>query len=69
MTKPKPPWWPTNPYPEDIFPMTQKGFENAVPGVHTRQAIAGYLGRLFWGMASDACWKRAREYMKEKTDA
>lgn len=54
--KPKPDWWPQNPYPEDIFPMTRPEYAHVVPEPHTRTALSGMLGREFWGIASDAIW-------------
>ncbi len=51
MTKPN--WWPDNPYPDDVFPMTGEGYAEAVPDEHKRTAISGYLGRFFWERASE----------------
>ena len=53
----KPSWWPDCPYPEKIFPMKEDRYLEIVPDPHTRTALSGMLGRQFWTLASDACWK------------
>jgi len=47
-----PSWWPENPYPADVFPMTVDDYVHAVPDENQRTALSGCLGRLFWGIAS-----------------
>jgi len=56
MSKVKPAWWPENPYPESIFPMTGDEYVQAIPDPQLRTAISGSLGRLFWNVASEAIW-------------
>ncbi len=52
----KPSWWPKNPYPEDIFPMTREEYVEAVPDPHLRTAITGCLARWAWDVASKMIW-------------
>ena len=47
-----PSWWPDNPYPADIFPMTTDDYVQSVPDENERTALSGCLGRLFWDIAS-----------------
>lgn len=49
-----PAWWPANPYPTDVFPMTESEYVEAVPNEDLRTAISGCLGRMFWDLASIA---------------
>jgi len=49
-----PDWWPDNPYPDDVFPMTIDEYVKLVPDEQQRTAISGCLGRLFWDLASQA---------------
>ena len=56
MPKKKPDWWPTCPYPEDIFPMTREDFCKFVPDANQRTALSGCMGRLFWEIASDTIY-------------
>lgn len=69
MAKSKPSWWPQNPYPEDIFPMTVKNYVQLVPDPHTRTALGGCLGRLFWDIASEMIWDRYCEVQSESLNA
>ena len=62
--RPYPDWWPTNPYPEDIFPMSVEWYVRAIPDEHVRTAISGCLGRLFWDIASRSiydAWRQKEE--------
>jgi len=52
----KPSWWPTNPYPESIFPMPPEKYEDVVPDPKMRTALSGMLGREFWEIASGSIW-------------
>ena len=61
----KPPWWPNNPYPEDIFPMAREEYEKIVPDPKTRTALSGMLGRIFWEIASEVIWQAYKESLKE----
>ena len=54
----KPEWWPENPYPADVFPMTLDEYVAAIPDENQRAAISGCLGRLFWDIASESIYKR-----------
>lgn len=49
-----PSWWPQNPYPTDVFPMTVDDYVKAVPDENERTALSGCLGRLFWDIASQS---------------
>jgi hypothetical protein len=62
---PKPKWWPENPYPEDVFTMTREQYCESVPDDRLRTAISGCLGRLFWGMASEAIWDAMQNAERE----
>jgi hypothetical protein len=55
--KPKPSWWPQNPYPADLFPMEREEFAKIILDPRLRTAIAGCLGRMFWEIASDSIWE------------
>ena len=57
----KPEWWPENPYPESVFPMTTDEYCEAVPGGDLRTAISGCLGRVFWDVASEDIFIRMCE--------
>ena len=57
----KPDWWPKLPYPETVFPMNAEGFREAVPDDMTATAIAGYLYREGWKVASEAIWAALQE--------
>ncbi len=50
----KPAWWPWEPYPEDIFPMTIEEYIKAIPDPNLRGAITGCIARFGWRVASDA---------------
>jgi len=60
-TKPKPCWWPPNPYPEDLFPMTIKEVVDVIPDPKLRTAIAGCLCRYGWEVASDMIFKSLQD--------
>ena len=53
----KPEWWPENPYPDDIFPMTDEEYVAAVPDEKLRTSISGCLGRMFWNIASQSIFE------------
>ena len=61
MSEPRPPWWPENPYPESVFPMTEAEYVAAVPDPQLRTAISGSLGRQFW----DICEKSIYDALME----
>ena len=69
----KPTWWPKNPYPESIFPMTESKYADIVPSPELRTALSGMLGRRFWEIASDDIWEawqaaspeKFKEFLKE----
>lgn len=47
-----PDWFPKNPYPVSVFSMTDDEYVAAIPDTRLRTAISGYLGRVFWDIAS-----------------
>lgn len=59
--KPKPKWWPPNPYHEDLFPMTIEEVKAAIPDPNLRTAIAGCLCRYGWEVASDMIFQRLED--------
>lgn len=61
IVKDRPKWWPTCPYPEDIFTMTREEYVKAVPDKQLRTAISGLLMRLGWEAASDAIYNNMIE--------
>lgn len=65
MNKPKPAFWPKNPYPEGIFPMHRSEYADVVPDPHLRTALSGMLGREFWEIASDTIWDRLQQYLDD----
>ena len=52
----KPPWWPENPYPIEIFPMPREDYSKIIPDPNTRTAVSGMLGREFWEIASKSIY-------------
>ena len=62
----KPDWWPKNPYPESVFPMTLDEYCEAVPDGDLRTAISGCLGRTFWSVASEDIFIRMCEAVDER---
>jgi len=56
-----PDWWPQNPYPEAVFPMTVEDYVAMVPDPHQRTALSGCLGRMFWEIASKSILAAYRE--------
>ena len=60
MTRPM--WWPKNPYPESVFPMTDEEYIKAIPDPVLRTAISGYSGRWVFEMASRMFYKAWREH-------
>ena len=66
MSTTKPDWWPTNPYPEDVFPMTTEQFVELIPDENQRAAISGCLGRMFWNIASESIWSAMQEAEREE---
>lgn len=61
----KPPWWPQNPYPEDVFPMTVDEYVKAIPNKKLRTAISGCNGRFFWDVASKMIWHNLIDYLED----
>ena len=57
----KPTWWPDNPYPVDVFPMSDEQYPKIVPDPIVRTALSGCMGRLFWNIASNAIWNHLVE--------
>ena len=49
----EPYWFPRNPYPEDIFPMSIDKYPQVVPDDSQRTALSGCLGRWFWEMITE----------------
>jgi hypothetical protein len=64
-----PDWWPKNPYPEDIFPMTVADYVAMIPDGKERTALSGCLGRLFWDMASKSIHDAMIESQQDFPDA
>jgi hypothetical protein len=59
----RPWWWPENPYPEDIFPMTIDEYVAAIPDPHLRTAISGCLARFGWRIAETQIWDAWQRHM------
>jgi len=49
-----PEWFPNNPYPAAIFPMTAVEYKKAVPDDMSRTAVSGHVGRAVWDIAVEA---------------
>jgi len=64
--KKKPDWWPTNPYPEDIFVMKRERYAEIVPDPDLRTGLSGCLGRIFWEIASDSIFEAYTNHCEEK---
>jgi hypothetical protein len=56
-----PEWWPENPYPESVFPMTLEEYEKAIPDENLRTAISGCLGRVFFDLVSAQIYRAYEE--------
>ncbi len=69
MNKSKPMWWPSNPYPKDIFPMEREQYVEIVPDPGTRTALSGMLGREFWDIASESILYAQQEELEEIREA
>ena len=63
--KPKPPWWPDNPYPESVFPMERDNYAEVVPDPDRRCALSGMLGREFWDIASKDIWAALQSHIED----
>lgn len=63
--KAKPDWWPKNPYPASVFPMSEEQYPEIIPDPKLRTALSGMLGRQFWNIASDAIWEAMLEAIEE----
>lgn len=63
----RPAWWPTNPYPETIFPMERDRYAEIVPDELTRTALSGMLGREFWDIASNEIWQAICQNWDDET--
>jgi hypothetical protein len=61
----KPIWWPKNPYPEWMFPMTDEEYIDILPDPMTRTAVSGYSGRWAWQVAETEIWERLTEHLEE----
>ena len=61
----KPNWWPKNPYPESIFPMTLEEYIKAIPDENLRASISGHLARWAWNVASDMIFKAWKQEIEE----
>uniref|UniRef100_A0A6M3LR61 Uncharacterized protein n=1 Tax=viral metagenome TaxID=1070528 RepID=A0A6M3LR61_9ZZZZ len=64
-----PEWWPENPYPESIFPMTDKEYLEAVPNPNLRTAISGFLYRAGWLVATKQISEALRNYLEDLKEA
>ena len=64
----KPEWWPTNPYFERIFTMTEDEFIAAIPDEHLRTRIAGFCMREGWANASDAIFEAWKAHIERSLD-
>jgi len=53
----KPDWWPENPYPESVWPMTMDDVAYEIRDPDKLTAISGSMGRHFWNLASDDIWE------------
>ena len=54
--------FPKNPYPEDIFKMTEDEYIEAIPDPYLRTAISGFMGRFVY----NAIKKHYLENLKEE---
>lgn len=62
----KPSWWPSNPYPADIFVMPRSRYAEIVPDPDLRTGLSGMLGREFWDIASDAIWAAMQQAAEDE---
>lgn len=64
----KPKWFPSCPWPKDIWTMTKEEYVKAVPDHNLRTAISGFLMRLGWELAEEDIYKRLREILDNSSD-
>ena len=64
----RPAWWPENPYPEEIFPMTVEEYVKAIPDGTLRTAISGCMARFGWEVADRNFWKAYQDNVEESVD-
>ena len=66
----KPTWWPENPYPEKMYPMTLDEAAALMPSDPViRTKMAGALGRHFWDVASEDIYNRLLATWTAHTEA
>jgi len=64
-----PSWWPDNPYPVNIFTMTDEDeYVAAIPDPATRTRVSGFLGRMFFDGASESIYKRLQSRLADLED-
>ena len=57
MNKKRPSWWPSCPWPADVWPMTQEEYVKVIPDPKLRTALSGFLMRTGWELAEKEIWK------------
>ena len=62
----RPDWWPPNPYPEWLFPMTTAEYAKSIPNHKKRTAISGCIARFAWEIASQMIFERMTEAQNAK---
>ena len=59
----KPDWFPSCPWPEDVWTMTKEEYAKAIPDPKLRTAISGFVMRLGWELAEEEIYKRMKEVL------
>ena len=61
----RPDWWPSNPYPKNVFTMTTAEYVEAIPNPKLRTRISGFLGCHFWQLADKAFFEALEERIED----
>jgi hypothetical protein len=61
----KPEWWPQCPWPESVWPMTDKEYVKAIPDPKLRTAISGFLMRKGWEVFEHQLIKIIKEGLED----
>ena len=64
----KPSFWPENPYPESVWPMTMDDVAYEIRDPDMLTAISGSMGRHFYNLALEDVWELVAPELAENED-
>jgi len=64
----KPSFWPENPYPESVWPMTMDDVSYEIRDPDMLTAISGSMGRHFYNLALEDVWELVAPELAENED-